>query len=373
MMKKIILIITCFLTMSSLSAQKEKSAHDLKGKVVNAGTNTPVSYTNIGIEGTYFGTASDAEGNFELNIPAEFSDRQIFFSAVGFKNRKFPVSDLFGKDFNLIKLEAQTYSIEDIDVNAQSMVLYRILRTASENVPRNFVKGPFNMDCSYEYEKDTGNKKYTRTATVTIYDQTGYSTPGIEDAFKNRNYSFSNVKQNFESYTLSDGTTNLDEILGLDMARSVSSVLDPANQSQLSLSQEQDSEENGVDVWIIGFKLPKPNLQGSGDFYVTRFEGKIYINKNNYEVKKIEGWVKSEKQNPAGRGLAIGPKTKEFLKDVNYDFTVSYNSDGLDFISLNKYYKWEGNAVNEKTRLVVNAIKTTKVSAISSRDYFVGK
>ena len=72
------------------------------------------------------------------------------------------------------------------------------------------------------------------------------------------------------------------------MARSVSSVLDPANQSQLSLSQEQDSEENGVDVWIIGFKLPKPNLQGSGDFYVTRFEGKIYINYDPQQYITVE-------------------------------------------------------------------------------------
>ena len=153
-MKKIIILLIWISTCLFAEAQEGgKVVQTIKGKVINQVTNEPVSYTNIGLEDTFFGTASDIDGNFELKIPAELVSRDIYFSAVGFKNKKFPVQTLFSKEFNIVKLDAQSYGIDDIDIAAQSKVLIRILRMASENIPVNFIGGPFNLTCKYKNEK----------------------------------------------------------------------------------------------------------------------------------------------------------------------------------------------------------------------------
>lgn len=373
-MRKGFTIILLFLISFVVSAQESTSLQVVKGKVIDSSSKKAVAYTNIGLEGTFYGTASDNDGNFELKIPAELQGLQIYFSAVGYKNKMFPVADLFAKEFNLIRLDAQTYNIGDIDINAQSKVLYRILRTASENVSRNFVNQPVSMLCSYENEKKQGGEARSRKATVRIDDKTGYAAPSKTDAYKNRNYQFSDVLKNFESYSLKDGATNMDEILGLDLARSLSSVLNPGILSGFHLSMEEDEAViNNSAAWVIRFRQPAPTFTGSGDFYATSFEGKIYINKNNYSVLKIECWVKTPKQNSLGRGLAIGAGIKDFHTGVAYDFSVTYNSKGVKFISLNKNYTEGGKAVTEHTKLIVNEIKPILENQITSRDYFEGE
>lgn len=348
-----------------------QDSHIVKGKVVDE-ENNPVSYTNIGLEGTYYGTASDVEGFFELPVSEDHTGLNVFFSAVGYKNRTFPVATLFDKDFNLIRLESQSYSIEDVEVNAQSMVLYRILRTASENVPRNFSQGPFTMQCIYEHEKLVeGGDSCRITASVALYDETGYTDPSLENAFKSRNYTFSGIRKNCTSYLLSDGMTNMDELIELDLARSVSALLNPVNLDRFVLNQEEDAILEGTDVWVIGFNLAEPGLVGSGDYYASRFDGKIYINKNNYEIKKIEGWITSEKQNRQGRSLTVTPDSQEPLRDVVYDFRINYNTEGLEFITLHKNYIQSEQQISENTLLVVKETNTVNIAPISGRDYFV--
>ena len=361
------------LIITSVVAQENISVKIITGKVIDSSSKDPVAYTNIGLEGTFFGTASDSEGNFVLKVPGEFQDKQIFFSAVGYKNRVFPVADLFGKDFNLIQLEGQTYSIEDIDINAESKVLVRILRTASENVSKNFMTQPATLICTYENEKKKDSLILSRKATIRIDDQTGYGYPSITDAYKKRNYQFLTVQKNFESYSLWDGSTNMDEILGLDFARSLSSVLNPGILSTFRLSREGETVLNKGAVWVIGFSQLSPTLSGTGDFYASSFNGKIYINKNNYGVQKIEAWVQAPRQNIIGRGLAIGHNTKRYYTDVAYDFSVTYNSKGVEFISLNKNYKERGIQVKEHTQLIVNEIKPIAEKPVTSRDYFEGE
>jgi len=129
-----IIIISLFFSLFSLAQQSGKVVGIIKGKVINSTTNEPVSYTNIGLEGTYYGTASDGDGNFELKIPEEMTEKSIYFSAVGFTNKQFAVKTLFDKDFSIIKLDAQSYGIDNIDISAQNLVLIQILKMTWENI-----------------------------------------------------------------------------------------------------------------------------------------------------------------------------------------------------------------------------------------------
>src|SRR6056297_3637585 len=137
-MKKLFTFLTIFTIVLTAGAQSgSQIVQTVKGKVVDLATNEGVPFTNISIEGTLYGTASNQVGEFELKISEEMADGEIKFSSVGFKPKSFPVASLFDREFNIIKLESTSYDIEDVDIAARSRVLERILRMAGENTPYN--------------------------------------------------------------------------------------------------------------------------------------------------------------------------------------------------------------------------------------------
>lgn len=368
-MNKYVILFLCLAFVRPIFAQTEtRVAQSIKGKVINEITNEAVAYTNIGIEGTFYGTASDADGNFELKIPEEMVNKKIFFSALSYKNDTFPVRSLFEKEFSIIKLEPQTYDIADVDIAAQSRVLIRILRMASENTPYNFLGGPFNLVCTFENEKIIDDTlKVAEKAEVLIFDRNGYRQPSKTDAFKTRKYE---LKKEDPDYSFSTGITNFDELLGLDWVRSATSVLNPALLGLFTLKLEEETERDGKPVWIISFSQEEPTLAGSQDFHATEFRGKITIAKDDYSVLKIEGTAKSEKQNRQGKFLAVTGSNQNYFENVTYDFGITYSKLKPELLSINKKYRLNGQQVEETSTLLVNQVEMANVKEITSRDYF---
>ncbi|NQU51751.1 MAG: carboxypeptidase-like regulatory domain-containing protein [Bacteroidetes bacterium] len=368
-----ILVTAMVLSIFTMAQQPGQVVKTIKGKVISAATNEAISYTNIGLEGTFYGTASDDEGNFELKVPLELVSKNIFFSAVGFKNKQFPVKSLFDKEFNVIKIESQSYGIEEIDIAAQNMVLIRILRMASENIKYNNGAGPFNMHCSYNNERTVNDKVETpQIASVLIYDAKGYSEVSKSDAFVSRKYSVKK-EQSEADYTFSSGLMNIDDLLGMDWARSASNILNPALLADYKLSLESQPKIDGQEYWVIVFSQDEPTLEGSGDFYASAFKGKITINKVDYSVLKIEGEVQSAKNNRQGLGLAVGTSNKNYLEEVSYNFTVDYKDLLLNRISMSKSYKYEGKSITDNTVLKVDRAHSNNLTILDKRDYFPGE
>ena len=355
-----------------MAQQSGKIAETIKGKVINTSTNAPISYTNIGLVGTLYGTASDSAGNFELKIPEDLVSKDIYFSAVGFKNRQFPVKSLFDKEFNIIKIEPQSYGIEDVDIAAQNMVLIRILRMASENIPYNFIQGPYNLVGTYSNEKTVNDSTTKQNANILIYDQTGYSKPSKENAFQSLKYSIETEKSESD-YRFSTGTTNLDELIELDWVRSASSVLNPAITNGFSLKLKDEPTINGTDYWVISFKQTQPTLAGSGDFYATSFNGEITINKEDYSVLNIEGKVESVKNNRQGKVLAIGSSNSNYYENVSYDFSVQYKEQMPVKMELNKNYTYKGDKISDDSILEIKSARANNLTEVNSRQYFTGK
>ena len=365
-----IITLILFTSLASFAQTGSKVAHTLKGKVVNADTNEPISYTNIGLEGTFYGTASNEEGKFELKIPEELSDKNIFFSAVGFKNRQFPVKQLFTTENTTIKLQPQSYDVDRVDIEAQNLVLIRILRMASENIRYNNGAGPFNLHCSYTRETTKNDSSYTTSADVLIYDKTGYSQPSVLDAYRSRKY---RVSKAGEDYSFSSNMLKMDELLAFDWVRSASEILNPALLRDYSLSLKDQPNINGKEYWVIAYKQVLPTLEGSGDFYATAFEGTITISKENYAVRNISAKVMSPKNNRQDRSLAIASGNTDFLKDVSYEFTVDFKDLLLNKITLSKDYTYKKDTYSEQTVLQVNRAHANGLTTLTSRDYFPGK
>ena len=81
------------ITFIAVGAQAQTKT--IKGRIVDDASQAGIAYTNIGIEGTFYGTASDADGYFELKVPDEFQGQTLFVSAVGYENQNLPVAELF--------------------------------------------------------------------------------------------------------------------------------------------------------------------------------------------------------------------------------------------------------------------------------------
>lgn len=373
MKKTIIFIFAVITALTALGQNGSKVAHTIKGKVVDANTNRPVSYTNIGLEGTFFGTASDSEGNFELKIPEEMVDKDIYFSAVGFTNKQFPVKELFSKEFVVVKLESQSYDVDEVGVAAQNKVLIRILRMASENIKYNYGSGPFNMHFAYSKEKAVnGQVKAPQIATVLLYDETGYTHPSKVDAFNARNYSVTK-EQSDEDYLFSSAQLYLDDLLGFDWVRSASGILSPALLSKYQLTLESQPVIDGKEYWVISFSPRVPSLATTGDYYASTFKGKVSINKEDYSILKIEGQVVAPKNNRQGRALAIGEGNTDFYTNVLYTFEVDYKNLLLKRVALDKTYTYKGEKVSEQAVLDMSRAHTNNLTVIDSRDYFPGE
>jgi hypothetical protein len=368
-MKNILLILAILLAGFKPGAQNPDNViHTIKGRILNQVTNEPVAFTNISISDTFFGTASDENGNFELKIPGEMASAEIHFSAVGYKKSNYSAATLIDRDYSIIKLVPQSYEIENVDVEARSKVLITILRMASENIPYNFIAGPLNLVADYINEKiydDTA--KFVQQSEILIYDKSGYKMPSVINEFNMRKYE---IKKDEPDYSFSSGLINFDELLRLDWVRSSSSVLNPALAGSFNLTLEAEPEIDGKSAWVIAFSQPDPDLAGSGDFYATSFSGKITILKDDYAVTKIEGHAESPKQNRQGRFLAIGESDSDYLRNVSYGFIVTYSDLKPDEIILNKNYRSEGKKVEERSQLKIKQVQVTNVKDIATRDYF---
>lgn len=359
-------IFTTIIALISFSGFSQ--VHTLKGKIIDQNSNAPIAYTNIGIEGTFFGTASDADGFFELKIPDEYKTAKMYFSAVGYENKITSVSELLGRDFVTIRLKEQTYGIEGIDVAAQSKVLFRIIRTASERISENYPAKPFNMKVYYS---EIQNGK-TREAVAELYDENAYSNPSVLDAYKSRKYKFSEAKRDFEVYSFPQGTTGFDELLEADIARMKNTILNPKLINDYDLQLEKSMEFNGDSVWVIAYKTNKTDLPHTGDYYAKKFNGKIYISKSDYGIIRNEIIVESSKQSEQGRSLAT---KNENMLEVHSNIVAGYKKvNGKYVLSIIESKKQFTNAKKQKLAinqaLTVLNIETNNVKKIASRDYF---
>ena len=361
-----------FLGANLQAQQSAKVVKTIKGRVINSSTNKAVSYTNIGLEGTYYGTASDDKGYFELKIPKEFVSKNLFFSTVGFNIKELPVNSLFEKEFNIIKIKPKSYGIDDVDIEARNMVLIRILRMASENIPNNYIHGPYNLIGIYSNEKIAGNDTTKQKSEILFYDYSGYSKPSKKDAYKSVKYSIKKEESDID-YSFSTGTTTLDELLEIDWVRSASSLLNPALTGSINLKLIDEITLLGKEFWVIYFEQTNPTLAASGDFYATSFSGTITINKEDYSVRKIKGKVESKKNNRQGKGLAIGKANNYYFENVNYDFLVEYELLKPAKIELNKLYTFNGETISEHSILEITKTKATNLTELVSRQYFTGE
>ncbi|MBS2213920.1 carboxypeptidase-like regulatory domain-containing protein [Carboxylicivirga mesophila] len=256
---------------------------EIKGRVVDAETNKPVEFANIGVVGTYMGTASDFDGYYELVVGESFVNYKVQISAVGYKVKEFTVDELHILSGENIKLFSQTYGIQQVDVKADSKRLYGILKTASNIIEDSYE----DAYAANVYWRQKLNQQTTE-AVVNYSDNKGYGDRILASAYEARNYGVNEVRRDFEVSPIKKGMLFINDVLAFDIVRQRGNVLDIDFVDEYALELAEETVVDGDSVWVINYQLDDPDLAKTGDAYCEDYKGTIIIRQKDYSVVRNE-------------------------------------------------------------------------------------
>lgn len=93
-----------------------QSKHSIHGLVVDKGTREPISYANVAVIGTSYGTQTDSIGKFSLDnlVPGDYT---LQVSYVGYKTEITPQYIITVKNVNItVELEANGNELAEVKV-----------------------------------------------------------------------------------------------------------------------------------------------------------------------------------------------------------------------------------------------------------------
>ncbi len=256
------------------------------GTVINAETGLAVEFANIGVEGTYLGTASDVNGNFEIILSQVLIEKQVSVSAVGYKTKTNSVGSLKGKQGLIIQLQPMNYGISEVNVEAQSKVGYGIIRAASNLIKDNYLTQPYSYKCYLQTLASDKESNVQDEAIFIISDKEGYGERSFAGAFQNINYRIQENNPHIQTRLLKEGLVTIDNLLSQDIVRNPGNILSVQAINEFDVQVLGREVLDNDSVWVISYNCKNPTVQNTGDPELMEYEGKIWIATNNYQVLK---------------------------------------------------------------------------------------
>lgn len=340
------------------------NAQTFSGKIISTKDGAAVPFANVLIKGTTTGIATDDSGNFSITVAEGQEQGTIIISAVGFTGTEKAISELDSETTNTITLKPQEYDIEQVEVEAVSRVLYGAIKKCSEKIPNNYITEGYSCDFTY-----TNN---SQTAQGVITDKTGYIRTTAKGTLRKISYSFDATEKDTASMPYFGGKTNMEDLLSFDLIRNVGNIIDPENVYDYDLSIKQGKDDQ---IWIIQFSAKEPELHNTGDAHATKYEGELYINKEDFALNKAVIRGHSDKRSTHGKSIIVSKESKQYISDINYKTIVRYsNKDGklrLDNISMTESFTdMNGKKQTVKSSISIDEQKAEMVE-IEGRDFYV--
>lgn len=373
MNKKVLSLLFVLFSLVLSGNAQENSRITIKGKVTDASTGEPVPFANLGVMGTLAGVASDMEGEFELLLPESYADKTIRVSVVGYSPYDMKVSEAAGKEGLKIALRPVTYTIQQVNVNAQSLVYRKMLKQAVENIGRNYFVKPYNYRGYFQYQIFNNDvQTSSKEAVITVYDSKGYNRSNTETAFKELNYQYNEVRRSEEPQSVLDGLTYFDDILTADVVRHTRNVLDAGNIRDYKLSNKGCLLFEGDSVQVIGYEVNKPSLSTTGSAGVSKCSGEIYINLKDYAVLKNTMHITASDYSRLGRNLipAGDYKTGKVSMTVTTSYKKLENRYFLSGITIAYTYGEGASKVSGKMQYVTTRVNARDPEAVQGRMYY---
>lgn len=372
----ILLLMPLFLTFSTLSAQ-ENDTHKftITGQVIQVSEAEPVAFANVGVIGTYLGTATTAEGIFSMAIDSMFIEYDVMVSAIGYESKKVALRTLI--ETPKVMLEPTSYEISTVNVEAKSAILFGQLRKAVQHIEENYATNAFNYDFKLHTTITSDNNVVDKQTIGFLYDATGYLRENYAKGYDHVNYKFRYSHQNTERIPFDGGLTVMDDMLMGDVVRFSGNVLDTAHFKDYQLSLVRMTNFNNDSVYVIAYKNIAPTVSTTRVAHITSYEGEIYVRSTDFAVVRSTIDVKARLLSRHGVSMIEPNKRSPYGKKLNLKLTTSYKEENgqmyISSIHMNKQYiSQNNNTVKVVADFTVEDFMQNKLKKVKGRDYYNG-
>lgn len=178
-----------FLFLFSFFLFQQTNAQIITGTVIDKISQEKVSYAAIYFSGTFVGTISDINGNFELDV-SKNTAMTLSVSCMGYYSKS--ISDFSSNDSLLIYLDPKDFKVDEIVVSAKSLVRKR--KASLRVFFREFIGSSVNAqsckilneeDIQFNYDSDTDTLRAFAMKPIQIRnDALGYNITYYLDKFE---------------------------------------------------------------------------------------------------------------------------------------------------------------------------------------------
>lgn len=340
----------------------------ISGKIIDSSTKDGISFASVWIDGTNIGVSTDADGSFTVDIAKEYKSSILNFTSIGYSHFEILISEKMKRKNLEISLDPKLIIFSEVNVSGKSLVLERILRTASDRIKDNYLQKAFSFDSYYKSEEFEGDSLLRKKENlVKIYYADAYKRNSLLETYKAISYRFVQARRNRENISLSDASSFLDDILSFDVVRNTRNILDKHNLDKYDLCNAGEMYFEEDSIIAISYKAKNNDLSIVGQLGVKKYSGKIYINKFNYAIIKNELDIELNKIPMLGKSII-----SDSYEDNNARLKIvsSYSKIDNHYCLRGISYDLKDDKREIKTQLLPVKIYRTNPEIITGRDYY---
>ena len=252
--------------------EEAKGFVQVKGKIVDSKSGTPLSFATISIDGTAISTVSNSEGDFALKVPEAFGSSTVRVSFLGYRDKLVSL-DALDKDRNRIALEALTVNLTEINVfpTDPQLLIKAVLKRKNDN----YSDSPELMTAFYrDTIKKRRNYASLSEAVIEVYKQSYQNDrDDLVRLLKGRK-SDDYTKLDTLVFKLMGGPLST---LSLDLVKNPYMILDEEMMDKYNYRIANITKSNDRLIYVLEFEQKK-------EVEEPLFSGKIYIDTESLAI-----------------------------------------------------------------------------------------
>jgi hypothetical protein len=247
----------------------------VSGRVTETDGKSPIPFAAVAMEGSYLGTMTNREGNFDLTIPYPMRDHNVVVSSLGYKQRILSLQEL-QREFT-VQLQDESIKLREILVKPTDPKY--ILKQFRDNIRKNYSDEPQVMVTFYREtaRQDNDYVGIWEAAMEILKAPYQEDVPDRVRFLKGRKADL-NRKPKEVYLKVQGGPLSINS---LDVVKNLETFLDPEYEPLYQYRFEQPEIINGRITWIIRF-----NRVAETDF--PCFNGRVWIDSDSYALVAAE-------------------------------------------------------------------------------------
>ncbi|MHB9141751.1 MAG: carboxypeptidase-like regulatory domain-containing protein [Paludibacter sp.] len=118
----------------------------IQGKIIDGITNSGIPFCSASLLNTGIGCYSNSEGEFIFHCPDSLVQGKLVITCIGYKTEILLIDSLRNCTLNYIKLVAETYQLDQVDISPQLSSASDIVRQALRKIHKNYQRSPYYME-----------------------------------------------------------------------------------------------------------------------------------------------------------------------------------------------------------------------------------